>query len=99
MDYWTSHHFSGKRDEEGKFKGKGELQLQMQVQQNGDDGGFIENLRQKLCVTFKWEHEESESESKALLPFQMAGTQVEGRARIGSNEGFCIKENSFMSIR
>ena len=31
------------------FKGKGELQL-MQVQQNGD---FIENLRQKLCVTFK----------------------------------------------
>ena len=34
-------------------KGKGELQLQMQVQQNGDNGGFIENLRQKLCVTFK----------------------------------------------
>ena len=33
MDYWTSHHFSGKRDDEGKFKGKGELQL-MQVQQN-----------------------------------------------------------------
>ena len=52
MDYWTSHHFSGKRDDEGKFKGKGELQL-MQVQQNGDYGGFIENLRKKLCVTFK----------------------------------------------
>ena len=96
MDYWTSHHFSGKRDNEGKFKGKGELQL-MQVQQNGDNGDFIENLRQKLCVAFKWEDEESESE--ALLSFQMAGTQVEGRARIGSSEGFCIKENSFMSIR
>ena len=52
MDYWTSHHFSGKRDDEGKFKGKGELQL-MQVQQKGDSGGFIEILRQKLCVTFK----------------------------------------------
>ena len=52
MDYWTSHHFSGKRDEEGKFKGKGELQL-VQVQQIGDNGGFIENLRQNLSVTFK----------------------------------------------
>ena len=97
MDYWTSHHFSGKRDDEGKFNGKGELQLQMQVQQFGDNGGFIENPRQKLCVTFKWEDEESESET--LLPFQMAGTQVEDIARIGSSEGFCIKENSFMSIR
>ena len=53
MDYWTSHHFSGKRDVEGMFKGKGELQLQMQVQQNGDYGGCVENLRQKLCVIFK----------------------------------------------
>ena len=64
MDYWTSHHFSGKRDDKGKFKGKGELQF-MQVQQNGDNGGFIENLRQKFCK-WKWEHEESESE--AFLP-------------------------------
>ena len=27
MADWTSHHFTGGEDEQGKFKGKGELQL------------------------------------------------------------------------
>ena len=27
MTDWTTHHFSGGQDEQGRFKGKGELQL------------------------------------------------------------------------
>ena len=27
MAGWTSHHFTGGEDEQGRFKGKGELQL------------------------------------------------------------------------
>ena len=27
MTDWTTHHFSGSQDEQGRFKGKGELQL------------------------------------------------------------------------
>ena len=27
MTDWTTHHFTGSQDEQGRFKGKGELQL------------------------------------------------------------------------